>query len=68
MGGIAAPIYDHDGKVIAAVGIRFIYASVNSQKAETLIKQVCGTAKHVSTDLGYRDADKRHPPSDGIAT
>ncbi len=67
VGGIAAPVYNHSGGVMAAVGIRFIYASVNDHRVERLIEAVCETARHISRDLGYRGGDRRYPASDGMA-
>ncbi|BBO85964.1 IclR family transcriptional regulator [Desulfosarcina ovata subsp. sediminis] len=53
VGGIAAPIFNYEGKVIAAVGIRFIHSSANEERAENLIELVGKTAKSISADLGY---------------
>jgi IclR family KDG regulon transcriptional repressor len=52
--GVAAPVRNHLGKVIAAVGIRFIGLSAGKEREKQLIRDVCETARRISTDLGYQ--------------
>jgi IclR family KDG regulon transcriptional repressor len=53
--GIAAPIRDYTRKVIAAVGVAFVSASEDSRRTKNLIKHVCGAARNISEELGYRN-------------
>jgi IclR family transcriptional regulator, KDG regulon repressor len=52
VGGIAAPIFNQNREVVAAVGLRFILSADGRRKKEKMIKQVCETARAISTDLG----------------
>lgn len=51
--GIAAPVRNYSGRVVAAVAVRFIYLSVGEEREKRLIKDVCETARLISLDLGY---------------
>jgi len=51
--GIAAPIRNHSGQVIASIGLRFIYTPERKRKEKALIEEVCETAMRISEDLGY---------------
>ena len=51
--GIAAPIRDYTGKVIAGVGVGVISSSLDSTGARQIIKEVCETAKKISQEMGY---------------
>lgn len=55
VGGIAAPIRDCTGKVVAAVGLRFLAASGGKGRVQELTENVCETAKKISKDLGYKE-------------
>ncbi|MHA1937114.1 MAG: IclR family transcriptional regulator [Candidatus Thorarchaeota archaeon] len=55
VGGIAAPIRDCTGKVVAAVGLRFLATSGGEGRVRELIGNVCKTAKRISADLGYKE-------------
>jgi IclR family KDG regulon transcriptional repressor len=50
--GIAAPIRDYTGNVVAALGVGFISSSEDSQGALKIRKAVCETAKRISRNLG----------------
>ena len=50
--GIAAPIRDYAGRVVAAIGLRFIYLGEDEKAIERLIYEVCKTAGSISKDLG----------------
>jgi len=51
--GIAAPVMDYTGKVIAGVGVGFISSSLDSNGTKGIIKEVCETAKKISKEMGY---------------
>jgi IclR family transcriptional regulator, KDG regulon repressor len=51
--GVAAPIRDFSGKVIAAVGVGFISSSVDGKGLEKIVKEVVETARTISKDMGY---------------
>jgi IclR family transcriptional regulator, KDG regulon repressor len=53
IGGVAAPIYDFTGTVVAAVGVGFISSSVDSKTLKKIIKEVTGTALVISRELGH---------------
>jgi IclR family transcriptional regulator, KDG regulon repressor len=50
--GVAAPIRDFSGNVIAAVGVGFISSSVDGKGLRKIIKEVVETARTVSQDMG----------------
>jgi DNA-binding IclR family transcriptional regulator len=51
--GVGAPIFDHTGKVIAAVGVGFISSSVKEKELGRIIKEVTRTTSVISKELGY---------------
>ena len=51
--GIAAPIWDYTGNVIAVVGVGIISSSLNSNGTKQIIKEVCETARKISQEMGY---------------
>ena len=51
--GVAAPIRDATGKVIAAIGVAFISSSVDSKDIKGMMKEAVATADNISRDLGY---------------
>jgi DNA-binding IclR family transcriptional regulator len=53
IGGIAAPIRDYTGKVVAALGVGFISASVNSREVKKMIREVKAASLSISQELGY---------------
>ena len=55
VGGIAAPIRNYTGKVVAAVGLRFLATSGGKGRTKELIEDVCETARNISANLGYKE-------------
>ena len=55
--GIAAPVRDYAGKVIAALGVAFISSSEDDQGRDRIIQEVRKTAKIISQDLGNIQGD-----------
>jgi IclR family transcriptional regulator, KDG regulon repressor len=53
IGGIAAPVRDFSGNVVAAVGVGFISSSVDSTETEKIIREVMATANVISHELGW---------------
>lgn len=51
--GIGTPIFDHTGKVIAALGVGFISSSVKKRELNKIIKETRTTAAAISRQLGY---------------
>jgi IclR family KDG regulon transcriptional repressor len=60
IGGVAAPIRDFGGKVIAAIGVAFIASSVDSKTLKKILKETMATALNISRELGY--LEKREQP------
>jgi IclR family transcriptional regulator, KDG regulon repressor len=54
--GVAAPVRDSAGKVVASVGCGFISSSVDSRELETIVQEVMDTARKISKELGYEPA------------
>jgi len=53
--GIGAPIRNHLGKVVAAVGTAFPTFGTNNRKIEKTVQLVTETAKEISMALGFSD-------------
>lgn len=51
--GVAAPVFDHTGKVVAGIGVGFISSSVDSKELGRIVKEVRTTALAISKELGY---------------
>jgi DNA-binding IclR family transcriptional regulator len=51
--GVAAPVFDHQGKVVAGIGVGFISSSVNEKELNTIIKEVIKAAMDISRELGF---------------
>jgi DNA-binding IclR family transcriptional regulator len=51
--GIAAPIRDYTGEVIAGVGVGFIASSVDSNGTKKIIEELCETGNRISQEMGY---------------
>ena len=51
--GVAAPIRDYTGNVIAGIGVGFISSSVDSKGLKGIVKETAGTALTISRELGY---------------
>jgi len=58
IGGIAAPIRDFTGTVVAAIGIAFIASSVSSKELKRMVKEITGTALAISKEMGYAEKSK----------
>jgi DNA-binding IclR family transcriptional regulator len=56
--GIAAPIRDYTGEVVAGVGVGFISSSVESDGVEKIIEELCETGKKISQEMGYLERKK----------
>lgn len=51
--GIGTPIFDHTGKIVAAVGVGFITSSVKEKELDRIIKEAIKTSRRISEELGY---------------
>jgi IclR family KDG regulon transcriptional repressor len=61
MGGVAAPIRDHTGSVVAAAGVAVPAYRMTPETIASLIPSVCRAANEVSLALGH-DAGGATPP------
>jgi IclR family transcriptional regulator, KDG regulon repressor len=50
--GVAAPVRDATGKVIASIGVGFIASSVDSRGLKRILKETLATAAAISEELG----------------
>ena len=57
--GVAAPVFDHTGKAVAAVGI--VAPTARLPEPETIALRVLRSAREISERLGWRP---RAPPGD----
>jgi DNA-binding IclR family transcriptional regulator len=57
--GIAAPVRNYTGKVIASIGIALISATVDSKGLKGLVKEAVETALTISKELGYLEERKQ---------
>jgi IclR family transcriptional regulator, KDG regulon repressor len=55
--GIAAPVRDSSGGVVASVGVSFISISVEGKNIVRILEEVLKTAHAISEDLGYVDEE-----------
>jgi DNA-binding IclR family transcriptional regulator len=53
IGGIAAPVRDFTGGVVAAIGVGFMVSSVKGKELKRIVKEVLETAHAISRELGY---------------
>ena len=60
--GVAAPIRNFTGKVVAALGVGFISSSEDSDGLKSIIKDVLGTAQTISQELGYLNGKRTLGP------
>lgn len=51
--GVAAPVFEHRGKVVAGIGVGFISSSVNVKGLKRVIIEVTKAARSISRELGY---------------
>jgi len=56
--GIGTPIFDHTGKIVAAVGVGFITSSVKEKELDRIIKEAVKTSRRISEELGYSEEGK----------
>jgi len=54
--GVAAPIFDHAGRVVAALGVGFISSSVNERELKGIVNEVVEVALTISREMGYTGA------------
>lgn len=52
---VAAPIFDHKGKVIGAISCAAPKMRINEQRLKTVIKGVKQAANQISQSMGYKD-------------
>lgn len=50
---IAAPVYNHDGEMIAAMSVTVLTTRINSERRKELTKLICAGAAELSNRLGY---------------
>lgn len=53
VGGVAAPIRDFTGRVVAGIGVGYILASVNNRQLRSITKSVVEMAEVISRQAGY---------------
>ena len=58
--GVAAPIFDSAGKVVASMGCGFISSSVGSKDLKVITREVVDTADKISKELGYEAVGSVH--------
>jgi IclR family KDG regulon transcriptional repressor len=56
--GVAAPVRDFTGDVIAAIGVGFIFSSVDSEGIQRMVKETAETAAAISKELGFIDKNE----------
>ncbi|GAB6172870.1 IclR family transcriptional regulator [Paradesulfitobacterium aromaticivorans] len=56
---VAAPVFDHDGRVIAAISVAGTVLQVTHDRVESLARQVVSAAAEVSERMGYRAGTHR---------
>ncbi len=59
IGGISAPIRDFTGNVVGAIGVGYIFSSVDENDKNLILKEVLATAQEISQELGYFENRKR---------
>jgi DNA-binding IclR family transcriptional regulator len=57
--GIAAPVRDYSGKVIAGIGVGIFSSSLDSNETRKIIKEVAETAKKISQEMGYIERNRQ---------
>jgi len=58
IGGIAAPIRDFTGRVVASIGIAFLAPAANSKNLKKMVKEITETALAISREMGYSEERK----------
>lgn len=62
---VAAPVYDHTGKVIAAISVSGLKEYFKQQRIYLKIQSVVQAAQAISADLGYRGTAKQSAATGG---
>ncbi len=53
--GVAAPIWDFSGQVVASLGIALLSSSADAKTLNRLLKEVSKSARAISKELGHRE-------------
>ncbi|PKN27614.1 MAG: hypothetical protein CVU64_15635 [Deltaproteobacteria bacterium HGW-Deltaproteobacteria-21] len=61
--GIAAPIMDFTGSVVAAIGVGFISSSASRKEIGTIRNEVVKTARNISDELGHYENNRPAGPA-----
>jgi DNA-binding IclR family transcriptional regulator len=61
IGGIAAPVRDFTGTVVAALGVGFVISSVGAKELKRIQKEVVETAQTISWEQGYSQGVPKSP-------
>jgi DNA-binding IclR family transcriptional regulator len=57
--GISAPVRDFTGNVVGAIGVGYIFSSVDKKDKDLIVKEVRTAAQEISRELGYFE-DREH--------
>lgn len=57
--GVAAPVRNFTGEVIASIGVAFISSTVDLKGLKKIVKEATGTALTISKELGYLEKRKQ---------
>lgn len=52
---IAAPVYDHSRRIVAAISMSTLVTTVDEQELQALVLRLVETSKLISNGLGYRE-------------
>ena len=58
--GMSYPIYDHDGKMVAAIGVSIPYIDHSKEREEFILSKLEHTVKDIWSELGYRGVISRN--------
>ncbi len=64
IGGVAAPVMDAAGRVVAALGVGFMASAVNAKEFRRIQKDVVETALIISREQGYPKKDRKIAPQE----
>jgi DNA-binding IclR family transcriptional regulator len=53
--GVAAPVRDYKGRVVAALGVAMLSSAANDKCLQHMLKSVSKSARAISQDLGYKE-------------
>lgn len=67
VGGIAAPVFNGFGRVVAALGISGPLDRLNTERCQAMTPLVCRSAFELSRRLGYQGASEQAPASSASA-